>query len=107
MGRHFPPNVPAVTNLEISLDGGLNIYHVTWTVPDHNPDGSVFDDLAGHMFYFLKVTRTTQILRQQYLEPTEFFSFTEYEIPEQCNTIGVINYDVMGSASTMVKAPIP
>ncbi len=107
-GRHFPPNVPAVSNLTCGIAASeFYAYLVTWSNPDHNPDGSVFDNLAGHIIYYLKVSGTTTILAQHYIEPSESFAFKLSELPPKSNYVGVANYNTMGSISSMEKAVIP
>ncbi len=101
-GAHFPPNVPAVAQLDCDPYGQEGAI-VTWTNPDHYPDNSLISDLAGNIFYFghRNQSRIISIISQVYLEPTETYTFTSPPTLDT-NVLGVAVYNTSGSHSSTV-----
>ncbi len=54
LGRHIKPDVPEVIDLDVDVVniGGTDYYTISWTLPTHYSDSSIFDDAQGNIYYY-------------------------------------------------------
>ncbi len=103
---HLLPVVPAPEDLSGAFVP--NTYTFTWSNPEYYSDGSLFDDIEGIFFYFIRIEGQTElILKKINLDVTETYQVSRKSVPVGTTHFGVVIFTSMGEESKLIKNTLP
>ncbi len=111
MGRHIKPDVPEVIDLDVDVVniGGTDYYTISWTIPTHYSDSSIFDDAQGNIYYyghvFIKGQPPTIYGTPEYIDLSS--PHTDQDLISWITHLGIAVYNNRGEKSEIewVKRP--